>query len=515
MLRKMKLKIVILFLTVIVAVSGCKKEWEDHYDVYPETVNQNVLEALQNDTQVSDFVQLLKDFQYDTLFQSDISYTVFAPTNEALQQFLSSNQVDTTLLKYHISAHFIQSGNIEGKRKIRTLSKKFALFEKYGNESKLDGILIDSESPLYKNGKYFIIDQVAEPRPNLYEFFAQNNQVLQEYIDSQDSIILDKERSKPIGFDDEGNTIYDTVSIVYNEFEEEYFPVSEEFRNKTATIVFPLKEDYEAALTVMAQNMGAGYTSHEDIPDVWQQEILVPFLLEKGVFENMLEPEEFVWKSPKDTLKLKNILGDSIQILYTPVEKSICSNGYAYNYQEFEVPDSLYNTASRFEAEVLLEETGVDRYAWGENVNVISDSPFQPYQEYIASASNDSIVRVLFQKGYSGSYSVEFNTQNLFPRKYVMVVRTHMDIGGIYDIYVNDELIRTFDYFDYVRYRGVLPSVTGDRFIPEGRFNRFDMYVDNITEFGKAKIKFEYKGPGNAPSNGLIIDYIDFVPANE
>jgi len=515
MLRKMKLKIVILLLVVIAAVFGCKKEWEDHYNVYPETVDQNVLEALQNESGISDFVQLLKDFHYDTLFQSDKSYTIFAPTNEALQQFMSGNEVDTTLLRYHLSAHFIQSGNIVGKRKIRTLSKKFALFERQGNDVKLDGIEINKESPLYRNGKFFIIDQVAEPRPNLYEFFARNNQVLQEYIDSQDSIILDKERSKPIGFDEEGNTIYDTVSIVYNEFEAEYFPVSKEFRNETATIVFPLKEDYDEALTVMAQNMGAGYSNHEDIPEVWQQEILVPFLLEQGVFENMLEPEEFIWKSDKDTLKLKNILGDSIQILYTPVEKTICSNGYAYNYQDFEVPDSLYNTASRFEAELLLEETGIDRYAWGENVKVISDQPFQPYQEYIASASNDSIVRVLFPKGYNGNYSVEFNTQNLFPRRYVMIVSTHMDIGGIYDIYVNDELVRTFDYYDYVRYRGVLPSVTGDRYIPQGRFNKFDMYVESITEFSKANIRFEYKGPGNAPSNGLVIDYIDFLPVNE
>ncbi len=265
----------------------------------------------------------------------------------------------------------------------------------------------------------------------------------------------------------------------------------------------------------MAQNLGAGYTDHNDIPSVWQQEILVPFLLEQGVFENMLEPEEFQWESPKDTLKLKNILGDSIQILYTPVDKAICSNGYAYNYQDFSVPDSLYNTASRFETELLLEETGVDKYAWFDNVSVSSDEPFEPYQEYIASASNDTIIRVLFPKGYNGKYSVEFKSQNLFPRKYVMVVRTHMDIGGIYDIYVNDELVRTFDYYDYVRYRGVLPSVTGDRFIPKGRFNSFDMYVDNITTFSKAKIRFEYKGPGNVPSNGLVIDYIDFVPAEQ
>ena len=39
---------------------------------------------------------------------------------------------------------------------------------------------------------------------------------MKNYIDSQDSIIIDKEKSEPIGFDPDGNTIYDTVSIIYN-----------------------------------------------------------------------------------------------------------------------------------------------------------------------------------------------------------------------------------------------------------------------------------------------------------
>jgi hypothetical protein len=95
-----------------------------------------------------------------------------------------------------------------------------------------------------------------------------------------------------------------------------------------------------------------------------------------------------------------------------------------------------------------------------------------------------------------------------------MVVNTHMDIGGIYDIFIDDELVKTFDYYDFVRWRGLSFSVTGERYLPVGRFNRFDMYVDNIEEYSRPRIRFEYKAPGFVPSNGLVIDYVEFIPAN-
>jgi len=97
----------------------------------------------------------------------------------------------------------------------------------------------------------------------------------------------------------------------------------------------------------------------------------------------------------------------------------------------------------------------------------------------------------------------------------VLEISTHMDIGGLYEIYINDELVRTFDYYEYIQGRGVLFSVTGARFIPRGRFNRFDMYVENLVEYGSAKIRIEYKGPSFVANNGLVIDYIEFIPANE
>ena len=378
----------------------------------------------------------------------------------------------------------------------------------------IDGIEVKYESPLYLNGKYFIMDEVVEPKPNLYEYFEFTNPILSNFIDTQDTIIIDKEKSKPLGFDENGNTIYDTVSVVENKFEWEYFPVKHEFRELSGTIVFPKEEDYRAALNIMAESLGGEYNDYGDIPLDWQTETLLPHLFEQGIFLNMIEPEEFAWESEIDTAKLQNILGDSIVIDYVPVDKALCSNGYAYNYQDFVIPDSLYSGGSKFEGEWLLEETGINRYSWYENVIVKSDIPLEPYQEFVPSASNDSILRVLFPKGYSENFSVEFDSPRLFPRKYVLAIRTHMDVGGIYNIYVNDELVITFDYYDFLLYHGLMYSVTGERYIPEGRFNKFDMWVDNIFEYGKAKIRIEYVGPGNVLSNGLIIDYVEFIPAD-
>jgi hypothetical protein len=123
---------------------------------------------------------------------------------------------------------------------------------------------------------------------------------------------------------------------------------------------------------------------------------------------------------------------------------------------------------------------------------------------------------VNFTKGYTGTFVLQFPTKDLFPRKYRMVITTHMDIGGVYDVYVNDVLATTFDYYAYVKGRGTIKSVTGSSFTPliGGRYNRFDCWVNNITEYGKAIIRFEYKGPGTSvPNNGLAIDVIEFIPA--
>jgi hypothetical protein len=263
----------------------------------------------------------------------------------------------------------------------------------------------------------------------------------------------------------------------------------------------------------MAQSLNlASYHDYHDIPLSWQDKILIPYLLEHGIFPNMVEESEFLKTGPKDTVKLKNILGDSIIIDYVPTEKTICSNGYAYNYTNFRIPDTLFAASSRMEGEYILYNLGINRYAYKPNVQVTSSQTFDPSKAFIKGASNDTIMLVNFPYGYNGTYSITFNVDNLFPRKYLMVVKTNVNLGGIYNIYVNGVIVKTFDYYSYALNSGVYASVTGKRFKTVNGFNIFDCWVTNLTDYGKAEITFEYAGPSSVRQNGLSIDYIGFVP---
>ncbi|HEY3369357.1 MAG TPA: fasciclin domain-containing protein [Prolixibacteraceae bacterium] len=505
----------IILAALIVTVIGCTDNWDDHYYNQPETINGNVWDAIKGNSELSSFVSLMEKYQYDTLFLTDDTYTLFVPDNSAMASMQASQVSDTTILNYHISRYYVQPADIQGKRKLQTLADKYSTFEELNGKPTYDGIDINFESPLYINGKFFIMSAVATPRLNLYEYFGVNNPYLKHFIDTKDTIIIDKEKSRPIGFDAKGNTVYDTVAVRSNLFENAYFPVSMEFRKWTATFVFPRKENYENGLTVMAQKMGGVFTDYTKIPVKWQEQILIPYLLKQGTFLNMLEIPEFKGKSVlsyKRKYSMMNIRGDSIIVDYVPKDPYLCSNGIFYDYTNFVVPEKLYNDTVKMQGESLIRTTGVNAYKWRDSVKV-TPSSFIVRKDYIKGASNDSILVVNFTKGFKGPYSVSFKSTNLFPRKYRMEVLTHMDIGGIYDIYVNDELVRHFDYYDYIKAKGIIKSVSGANFVPKGRYNKFDCYVSNIKDYGKPTIRFEYTGPGNVSGNGLFIDALYFIPA--
>ena len=127
----MNFKLQALLVFCILLLLGCAPTWEEYYNAYPETVNENVWNAMQSESNISQFIQILKDNELDTIFNSDIPYTVIVPSNEAVEAFQDTFNI--TLLKYHISSHLINSGSIPEKRQIQTLTNKFALYERNGN----------------------------------------------------------------------------------------------------------------------------------------------------------------------------------------------------------------------------------------------------------------------------------------------------------------------------------------------------------------------------------------------
>lgn len=507
----MKNIMISLFILVALVLFSCTEEkWEEHYENIAPEVNQNIWDTLKTMDQFSEFVRFAEILKIDTLMESSNTKTLFIPTNEAFEDYLAgdTSELRKTML-YHISTTLFMLRNVTTERKLKTLSEKFVLIKNTGNTFSYDGVEITDPSPIYKDGKYYTLSQVVKPKPNLYEFIKLNNSAFLEYVDQHDSVFLNKEESVPLGFNEEGQTIYDSVYTIVNMFEEEFFPISKEFRDFTATMIIPSQEQYNQALQAMAEDLGGVFRTYKDIPTKWQYNVLLPELIHRGIYSGSLESSDFLVR------KLANIVGDSIKVDFfvDPGSKFTCSNGVTYEYDEFSISDTMYYGENIMEAEDLVYSIGSNRWAWiEEEVIVTGETQIQPKkQKVVEIASNDTVVDVPFGTNWQGEYAIEFEIPDIFPAKYRFVWRSSYRTTGKFAIYVNGELQLEYDTYNL---SSSVFSVSPDiyKFWPEEGFNQFDFYVTNIVEYGDVHIKIEYLEPGKGSDNGLNIDYIALIP---
>jgi hypothetical protein len=516
--KRINLGFLPMFVFMLSFFSSCEKEWDKHYQVTDERVNLKLKDALTGDNNYTKFLELITAYGLDTLFSKDQSKTLFIPTNEAFEHLNTDDTagIMNQLLSYHISPTLFLTNNIMSEKFLFTNSGKYVSILRGDDGFLYDNIRIDSTSPLFLDGKFYELSEVAIPQPNLYEYMQLYSPFLKKYVDSKDTLYLDKNMSIPIGYNDDGETVYDSVYTRQNLFENMYFPVSEEFRKRRATFILFTQEQYDNAISEMATNMGI---DDSDIPQKWQNEVFLPDIINNSIYEGSLDYTEF-----NDTLI--NIRGDSTFIdpgNIDPGSKFSCSNGVVYNYMNFQVPEKLYSRQLRFEGENFCDSLGLGRFVWeSSEVSVDADISFDPQVTEVKGASNDYVVTVGFKRNYEGKYSVEFKFENMFPRSYLFEWRANSRPSGCFKVYVNDVDITATNplsndgCFDLFQLRGVVysPVQGSPPYIPdENQYNTVGFLVEDIlTDYGIVTVRLEYINSGSSPNNGFGIDYFAFTP---
>lgn len=502
----------LLTILVISLLTACSI-WEDYYGMEGDEPGRNLWESIKEVSDFSSFVTLVEDHSLDTLFESNNAYTLFVPTNKGLDTLDLSDTDPEIFILSHIVQSSILLRNAGEETKLKTLSGKFALLECDSTGYSFNMVPITSQSELHSNGLYYTLDGGSKPLDNLYQYVERVNPSLAAFIASQDTVYLDLELSKPVDINEYGEIVYDSVMIRMNLFELMYFPLSEEFRENRATLAIPTGEQYQQALDQIKSDLNLD--PEYDIPTIWQEEVLMPYILDQGIFEGMLGPEAF------EKGRLKNIKGDSVSFSYSPQDPSVCSNGLAYHYDAFDIPDSLYLAGYRMEGESLIEPKGLGLYTWKDPsvVRLYGETSFAPEAQQVRElASNDSILYVNMGTDFNGDYAIEFKIENVFPGSYQCIWRSNPRAGGIYSVYINGELQELpfgFTEFDLKYLSGGVVSVTGSQyFYPVSGYNMLDC-LTTIEEFGDVWIRIEYKGSGQNTDNGLIIDYVELVPYAE
>ncbi len=509
-----------IYLSIVILgsflISSCAETlWDDHYNKNGETVDIPLWEAVKAEPDFSTFVEIMEKYKMDSLFQKGLSFTLFIPGNDAFKSLNDTAGIMDQILSNHVLTTVFLLRDVEGSRKIENIGGKFPVVGQTAEGFNYDGVPIINSSPLYLNGVYYEIKDVAIPRPNLYEFVNRYSQIIKSYIDLSDSVYLDKSISTPIGFDPYGNTIYDSVFSFVNRFERDYFPVSKEFRNNSATFVLFTQAQYEGALDDMAVNLGPSFTDHNDIPLTWQNKVLLPNVLKGSLFDNELEYSQF---SPL----MQSITGDTVIVDLAnidPDSKFVCSNGVVYTYLNFSVPRDLYIGELKVEGEDLLDSVGLGTYTWKPNASVFGQF-FNPTIVSSFDASGKELANVNFPRNYSGQWGIKIMIRDVFPARYRLEWSSNFRPSGLYKVSVNNQVL-TYkdkfgddkDVFDTYDLRQGIFSVTGDIFIPVGTLNKRDYWVENITEFGDVEIKIEYVGSGFQDTNGFSLDYISLIPA--
>lgn len=502
-----------IFLMLSILFFACQKEIDDYYSKETEaTVDTDILTLLKENADYSQFVALLEEYKVDTLLSKGKIYTFFVPNNTAMDNMEQGTLGDKELIEYLMTESYVNLNQIIGQIKIQTQGEKFALIEEVGGSSyTFDGVAIVNGSPLTNNGRYYEIEQVAQPKPNLYQYIAATNEFYSSYLDSQDSTYLDKELSKPIGYTDDGLTIYDTVLTTVNLFEEIYFPVSEEFRDYKATMLLFTQEQYDDALVIISDELSIPVT---DIPKIWQNDVLMPYLIEQSVFRNALPYSAFA------SGRAKNILGDSVDVNPQNISADYfeCSNGRSYNFIDFQVPEFLYKVNDSIPMSSLLFNKGSGLWGWNEDVKV-SGQTFNPLRVANPNSVFGNTLLIDMGRSFGGNFSLAYKHKNIFPATYKLTVRANVSKTGVYNIYVNGKQYPVdindgkgpqldFDFFDLRN--GVISSVTNQFYPFVNNFCRFDILIDNITEFGDVEVKLDYVKPSQRNSNnsGINIDFI-------
>lgn len=519
MLNKMKLNSKHIILIILLAVVwGCQEE----KDIYlmgktEESVDKDLMTLLKEEPNYSKYVELLELHQIDTIFDNGKTITMFIPTNDAIESIQELHLDTIDMIRYLIIESYVNIMAVDQSTKIKTLSGKFMVVDALNEKRFIDNVEISKAGPLGNNGKYFEINEIVQPRPNLYEYIQASNPFFKNYIDQQDSVFLNLELSTPIGYNDKGETVYDSVISVVNLFEEYFFPVSQEFRTQKATMLLFDQFQFDNALNLIAEDLSL--SSSDAIPDQWKNDILLPYLINQGVFWNELNYADFA------TGRIRNIIGDSVNVdpnNIDPFSDFLCSNGKVYSYLDFSIPDSLYKGSARIQGENLVISKGFGLYAWSPDV-VVSGAPIEP-EALLANdiADNDSVLVVAFDgDNYAEEFAVSFYFENIFPGKYQLLFRAKTTPSGVFEILVNGEIQEINlgrggkDFVDIYDLRNPVRSITKEVFRAEKGFNSFDILVENITEYGEVEVTIRYKEPGQRSVNGLVLDYVDLISYTE
>ena len=263
------------FILALFVISACKKEWNSHNSITDEAVNENLFKKISRDSSLSSFRDLLVRSGYDTVISSSLSYTVWAPNNEALRRLdpalLASDSAVKQLVAGHISLLAYRTTEPNPSLRIQTLSGKYHAFTAttFGEEN----AVITTANEYARNGILHHLNAVVIPRQNIWEYLQRGSGAKRQndFLQSLNYSGIDSLSGK---------------TVTKNSFLEQIASVNNEAKQYT---YFVLQDDaYQEAYDALKPHFITSTTDSTDSLSNWW---LVKDLAVEGVYDENSLPD--------------------------------------------------------------------------------------------------------------------------------------------------------------------------------------------------------------------------------
>lgn len=227
----------LIFGFLMLALTACKDPWADYNEVKDPVLAGNLMQLIDKHPELTRFRELLIKTGMDKELSSSKTYTVWAPSNEKLDEMLKqagAEASDSTLVRfvgYHIARQtYFTRNTADSTMRILTMNGKAVEFTRTGVE---DASIVAPDQ-YTGNGVLHVINHPLIARKNNWEVFEgleQDATVSQKnFISSWKSEEFDPENSKQIGVNEQGKPIYDSAFVTRNGFLKNVADISNEGR---------------------------------------------------------------------------------------------------------------------------------------------------------------------------------------------------------------------------------------------------------------------------------------------
>ncbi|MFD2162112.1 fasciclin domain-containing protein [Paradesertivirga mongoliensis] len=197
----LKQKILLLLMCTAV-MSSCEKKWDDHTAVTEPNFSSQLLDRINSNPDLSKFAEYLVQTNYDDTLGTGKAYTVWAPTNAALQaldpEVINTQAKLELFVANHISnLSFLTASAKNGMVRVKTLNKKSVSF----TPTTVDGSVMTSKDLYLGNGVLHIISTAITPKPSAWQLVMSTNSLQKQELETITFTRYDPARAEVTGID--------------------------------------------------------------------------------------------------------------------------------------------------------------------------------------------------------------------------------------------------------------------------------------------------------------------------